>query len=443
MTIEGPAATPAATPDILTAAADLLAAGDIAGLIRHLRVDGDAVPLPDFVRLLGGAAKAMGFDAMADAADRALAAGDYREAQAVALYEFGYECVEHGIAFLAVRALREAVALEPSAVQYRTELAAACERSWNHRDAMEALRGFDGELPWLARYQMAFNALLAGDVATAEQEFAALPEPGEQDREELAPLREKVRAMLVRAAAVAVTDGGLGPEDLRGWHYALTGGLLLTVSPYGYDAGMTGRWAMVGDSYGACAEALRRLGVVLAARGLTPQSVSVLPDRDSQIMGLAAARYFGLPAVPFEPDRTDTLIVAYDLNEAEPLTLAALRDRTPGQILFERATDWTDPPLAAADAIGFLRQAVREPWGSAFRMVDGEVVETEPDARSVEEIAADVAAAEPYADEGDGQTPPDPDAALEAFLTGVAGTWLASRREYISSPGPVPSSRFL
>ncbi|MEY9926627.1 hypothetical protein ABH926_001249 [Catenulispora sp. GP43] len=99
--------------------------------------------------------------------------------------------------------------------------------------------------------------------------------------------------------------------------------------------------------------------------------------------------------------------------------------------------------MAAADAVGFLRQAVREPWGAAFRMVDGEVVETEPDGRPVEEIAAELAAAEPYADEGDGETPPDPDSVLEAFVSGVEGTWLTARREYIGSPGPVPSSRFL
>lgn len=86
---------------------------------------------------------------------------------------------------------------------------------------------------------------------------------------------------------------------------------------------------------------------------------------------------------------------------------------------------------------------MREPWGSAFWMVDGEVVETEPDASPVEEIAAELAGTEPYADEGDGQTPPAPDSVMEAFRSGVAGTWPAGRREYIGSPGLVPSSRFL
>jgi hypothetical protein len=86
---------------------------------------------------------------------------------------------------------------------------------------------------------------------------------------------------------------------------------------------------------------------------------------------------------------------------------------------------------------------VREPWGSALRVVEGEVTEMEADARPAEEIAAELAAAEPEPDEGDGATPPDPDAVLAGFVSAVAGTWLTARREYIGSPGPVPSSRFL
>ena len=56
--------------------------------------------------------------------------------------------------------------------------------------------------------------------------------------------------MLARAdIARAVTP--LDHQDLRGWHYVLTGGILAGLSPYGFDAGMTGRWAYVNDSMDA------------------------------------------------------------------------------------------------------------------------------------------------------------------------------------------------
>ncbi|MFB7170543.1 hypothetical protein ACFCYM_06895, partial [Streptomyces sp. NPDC056254] len=62
--------------------------------------------------------------------------------------------------------------------------------------------------------------------------------------------------------------------------------------------------------------------------------------------------------------------------------------------------------------------------------------------RPEEEIARDVAAADPAPDGGDGAAPPDPDEAFRAFAAGVAPGWLAAPRDRISSPGPVPSSRF-
>ncbi|GAA2020408.1 hypothetical protein GCM10009839_16380 [Catenulispora yoronensis] len=427
--------------DPLAVAEALVAEDDISGLIRHLRGAGDRLPLADLARVLHAAARSSGFDDLAEAAADLVGAeaGGDAEDRARALFDFGYTCIERGIAFLAIRPLSAAVELEPAVVSIRTELAAAYEREFRHREAVAVLRAHEGDLPWLARFQLTYNTILAGDLVQAEEAFAALPLPEEPD---WVPAREKVRAMLVRAATARVQDGALGPRDLRGWHFALTGGVLINISPWGYDAGMTGRWAMVGDSYGSIVEVLRRVALVLRSRGLRPRSVSVLPDRDSRILGLAAALWFGLPAVPFEPDRGDTLVVAYDLNEADPETLAALRARRPGQVLFERATNWTDAPLAAADVCGFLRQSVMTPWGSKLRMVDGQAVRTDPDPRPADEIAAELAAAAADVDAGDGATPLDTDEVLLEFVGGVGESWLGAPREYVGSPGPVPSSRF-
>ena len=157
----------------------------------------------------------------------------------------------------------------------------------------------------------------------------------------------------------------LDRRDLRGWHYVLTGGSLACLSPWGFDAGMTGRWAYVADSPGDCAGALARLRLILDAAGTAP----AVP---------------GTAARPFQPDprhrsrraagpagnRTSTpvnlpahsLIVAYDLTATDPAAVAALRLRAPGQILFERATCWTDPPRVTADMSGLLGQTTVPPW---------------------------------------------------------------------------------
>jgi hypothetical protein len=72
-------------------------------------------------------------------------------------------------------------------------------------------------------------------------------------------------------------------------------------------------------------------------------------------------------------------------------------------------------------------------------------------ARTTEAVAAEIARATPERDEGDGNTPPDPDEGLCRFVEVVTapgtrerdGGWLGGIREYIPDAGPVPSSRFL
>jgi hypothetical protein len=71
----------------------------------------------------------------------------------------------------------------------------------------------------------------------------------------------------------------------------------------------------------------------------------------------------------------------------------------------------------------------------------------------IQAVAAEIVHAAPERDEGDGNTPPDPDEGLRRFVETVTaarararerdGGWLGGIREYIPDAGPVPSSRFL
>jgi hypothetical protein len=144
------------------------------------------------------------------------------------------------------------------------------------------------------------------------------------------------------------------------------------------------------------------------------------------------------------------LVVAYDLTGTDPDAVAALRERAPGQVLFERATCWTDPPRVTADVSGLLAQTVVPPWAAQMRRFDDGTVGPEPaDDRPAEAVAAEIARAVPEPDEGDGSAPPDPDEGLRRFIEEVTaegtgdGGWLSGIREYIPDAGPVPSSSFL
>ncbi|MFI6147610.1 hypothetical protein [Streptomyces sp. NPDC051109] len=405
----------------------LIKAGDLPGAVRSLRPHAETAPLAALAKATRHLAEAAGFDELARAAKAA--ARKPRDPQA--LYDLGYGCVEHGIAFLAVAPLRQALALVPDSRRLVQELVSALEDEHRHGEAAALLAGRGAALaPWPERYLLVHNALFAGDLDTARRTAAALPDP--EDTRWLGA-RDRQRRILSRAA-LAEAAGALGGQDLRGWHFALTGGLLATLSPYGFDAGMTGRYAYLGDQPELCRRGLDRLGLILDAADRRPGTVSLLPGRPCQIIGLAAAELLGLPAVPYDPARTDTLVVAYDLNAHDTELLSALHGRTHGQVLYEHTTCWTDPPAVTADVSGLLAQHTVAPWAEQGQLP--------ADTRPAEEIARDIVTADPAPDEDDGQTPADPDEALRTFTAAVAAGWLHGPRDRVRSPGPVRSSRF-
>ncbi|MGW6706194.1 hypothetical protein ACWGDE_15055 [Streptomyces sp. NPDC054956] len=395
----------------------LLKSGDLPGAVRSLRPSAETLPLAELARAVRALADAAGFKDLAKAAKAAAKRPDDPQA----LYDLGYGCVEHGIAFLAVAPLRAALARVPESRTLLAELVSALEDEERHTEAAALLAARGERLPaWPETYLLVHHTLLAGDLPGARDVAARLPAP-EDDTWQWAHARQ--RRMLARAE-LAATAGPLDSTDLRGWQFALTGTLLATLSPYGYDAGMTGRYAYLGDSHDTCRRGLARLELALDATGRRPASVSLLPGRDDRILGLAAAAVLGLPAVPYEPGRPDTLVVAYDLGEADP----SLAERADGQILYEHATRWTNPPPVSADFSVLQAQFAVRPW--------------QDDTRPEEEIARDVAAADPAADEGDGQTPSDTDEAFRAYAAALAPGWLTGPRDRTASSGPVPSSRF-
>ncbi|OLT27104.1 hypothetical protein BJF79_42820 [Actinomadura sp. CNU-125] len=424
----------------------LLDNGDIPGLIRHLRANAEQMDLRELARLTEGAAAASGFDDLRETAAVLAGTGGggrlrrrEREPGVQELYDFGYACIERGVAALAVPALRAALAALPGEVALVRELAAALERDDRHAEVVEVLDANAALLePWPDRYLLAFNTLMSGDAARAEEIARALPEPDET----WAGAGERLERMLARARAVRPVTA-LDALDLRGWHFVIGGTVLLSLSPHGFAAGMAGRFAYLGGGYGQCRRAVERLRLVLDAAEARPERVALLPDRSSTILGLAAAELLGLPAEPFEPGRPGTLAVAHDLNDVEEDVLRGLWERADGQVLFEHATCWTAPPAVTPDVSGLLHQVAVAPWGAGMRArPDGSVERTEPDGRPAEEIAAEIVRAAPDDDAGDGDTPPDPDGAPAALIAAARSCWLAGPRDAVLSPGPVRSSRF-
>lgn len=424
--------------DVLARADAALGAGDVPGALHLLRPVAETAPIAALAAVVERAAAAVGFDDMAAAA--AAVAADERDPQA--LYDFGYAGIDRGVAYLSVPALAAALRELPGNLDVLTELVSALENEARHRDAVALLEDHEPQLRmWPDRYLLVVNSVLAGDIARATRHFGAVTVPDDPD---WAAAYARIQLMISRIG-VTRTASPLDHTDLRGWHFAINGGVLGTLSPFGFAAGMTGRWAFTQDSFGQCRHGLQRLRLVLETVGRRPRSVSLLPDRSSRILGLAAAQVLDVPAEPWSPGRTDTVVVAYDLREVDPATLQQLSRRA-GQVLVEHATCWTDPPPIAADYTTLLAQHNIEPWGARLHVPSGGDApqKTDPDTRPAELVAADILAADPTPEVGDGDAPPDSDDGLAAFAAAVAGSWPAASdsRDRMWSPGPVPSNRF-
>jgi hypothetical protein len=200
---------------------ELLDAGDVPGTMRHLHLTAEKLEIGELAPIVGRVSAMVGFDDLVEASSALTATPE----EPRALFDFGYACIEHGAAYLAIPALSAALRRMPDSPAILTELVVALEEEARHGEAVGLLEERDARLrPWPDRYLLVLNAIMAGDLATATRHAARLPDP---DDAMWLPARDRVRRMLARAA---VAPTALDTKDLRGWHFVLTGGVLTTLS---------------------------------------------------------------------------------------------------------------------------------------------------------------------------------------------------------------------
>lgn len=423
------------------AIAALIAAGDDRTAFDQLRAGlgwpaGKAIApaeLPHWLALLAELASRRGAGSLAELADAAVRDPDSPDR----LYDLGYALIDAGAPAIAAAVLWRCLALVGDSEEVVCELISALESALAYSDAVAVLEDHVAlrARSFLCQYLYAFNGAMAGRLDVTRAALAQLV----PDSDETTGLRDTIRGIVERAARV---DGAssLDARDLRGWHYVLTGGLLLHQSPYGFDEPMHGRYAWLADSLPRIATGLDRLAGLIAP--LDVPCVYAPPGRDHEIIALAASQRLGLPVAPWPAVGVPApgLVVLYDLAGLPAADVPRLLQRRPGQIVFAHASPWTTDSPLAPDVTTLLYQTLVPPWG-AHAIVDPDsqrVSEAAPDERSAEAIAEEVAAS-PGLDATD--------LAAEqpgAWATLVARAWppLPGTRSRLWAGGPVPSSRF-
>ncbi|GHO87387.1 hypothetical protein [Dictyobacter formicarum] len=309
-----------------------------------------------------------------------------------ALYNLGYQLFEQRLHDLAATALARAHALAPDSPGILNELASALEAMSMNAEACRLLQARPEVVQhnYLSRYLLAFNAIMSSDLETPRRLLESLQQEPNDHREELAG---RIATMLARADAIKDVSS-LDQQDLRGWHYVLTGAFLLHLSPYGFDEGMNGRYAFVQDTLGLCLEGILRLAAALKEIGISVPRVFALPERGSTILAQALALKLQVPLVYWsnEGQTEPGLIAAYDLNLLEGPILVSLRQHHPGQVLWSHATCWTEAFPLTADFTTFFYQVNHAPWESQMRVDHDarQMVHSQPDERDAASIAAEL-----------------------------------------------------
>jgi hypothetical protein len=328
---------------------------------------------------LAAAGKPLGAAAKAVAGEVAAAPDD-----AAALYRLGLALVEAKRPELAVAILARAVARADAKAGPLAELVTALELQGRSGDAVAVLDGHAAVVSGdpLLSYLRAFGAIMVGDLDGAR---ARRPRLHEAKDERFVFMAARIDRVLARADGLRA-EGRLGRDDLRGWHYALTGGVLLRGQ----------RLAKTWDSAAQVKAALRDLAVVIEALGLDVPALLHPPERNAGLVAQAAGALLGRPLQPWYGGDERGLIVVYDARDLIPDLRKALVHHRPGQPLFLRAAEHTTEQPTAPDLLGYLYASNTSPWGPGFtptmdlidtsKVPDGELVAAIVDA---EEDAGD------------------------------------------------------
>jgi len=389
--------------------------------------------LPRWLGLVSELARRRGADSVSELAIAAVADPDSPDQ----LYDLGYALIDAGAPDIAASILWRCLALVGESEEVVCELVSALESALAYSDALAVLTEHAAlrDRSFLCRYLFAFNAAMSGRLDLTREALPGL----DPDSEEAEIMAGTVAAIVARADRVAGATP-LDERDLRGWHYVLSGGLLVHQSPYGFDEPMHGRYAWLADSLPRIATGLDRLAKLVSALGLP--CIYAPPGRGHEIVARAASAKLGIPIAPWPAIGMPApgLVILHDLADLAEGDATRLVQRRPDQVLFAHACPWTTDSPIAPDVTTLLYQTLVAPWGQISELdpETREVRSSSPDLRTPEAIAAEIADS-PGLDASEIEA--DQPSRWES-LVAVAWPPAPGPRSRVWAGGPVPSNRF-
>ena len=329
-----------------------------------------------------------------DKLELASAALSQNSSDSEAVYRLGFQLVADQMPDMAAAVLAYGLKIAPREERILLELSAALEIQGRYGEALEFLRRF-GANSFMARYLTAFNTLMTGDISGAREGAAELtPQTDAQ-----IVMLERLKRVFARVDAVAGVSS-LDVSDYRGWHFVLTGGLLLhlpdpTEHPFGH-------YAYLEDSESLCKEGILRLAAVLEIWKCSIPKILSFDNPESRRLGLAFAEILGVPektvVMPDEPG----LLVIYDQSAVIEEVFALLVKHSNGIRLFTHASQFSREYKVAADFTNLEYGSIISPWNRHIIFPPRPGLPTAPptgsDADLAHEVSASYVAPEQLAD---------------------------------------------
>ncbi len=279
------------------------------------------------------------------------------------LFQLGHSLIETNLPGLAAGVLRRARLKFPGDAAILAELVAALELEGRNQEAVDALdsAGDLVESSILLTYLRAFNGLLTADIHTAE---SLLPRLQASKDEQLSFMVRRLERMLSRVEALRGISS-LSPTDLRGWHFVLTGSLLLQ---HARTNRKDGRYGKTWDSNTRVLEGVRSLSAVLDTWKIPIPTILFPPERNSEILAHAIAGALGRPAKKWFGGSEPGLITIYDPSLLIPELLVSVlpKHHFPGQALFVHAISSSREHRTAPDLLTYFYESNTTPWGAGL-----------------------------------------------------------------------------
>lgn len=242
----------------------------------------------------------------------------------------------------------------------QTQLVAALQLLGDHAAARRVLDAAPPARGFLRRYLDAFSAVMTSDIDAA-RERAALLAPSDDAERFMASRLERIFARHTSVASVTALDA----HDVRGWHFVLSGSLLLHVpadSDTAERRAAHGRYAYVADSPALVLEVVERLEAVLAALDLSGMVAHPLDQIDSRVIGTVIADRQGVHARPTLTPVAPGLVTAWDFEAVLADLRAPFAHHREGQVTFAHALCHGHEQRFTPDVVGFLYDQRRPPF---------------------------------------------------------------------------------